>query len=292
MGNGFNVSSTSENSCSGPRTSRVLYVSVPFHFILVRSVNINVQLVLNMTVAIANFQSSGVTCVLVVSNIDLTADVSIMKPSTFLESSTKGFTLNINNDYRYLKAGYYVSLHAEVLGNLVIPSSENIIDAHRTPILLLRASKAGISTLPYVVTGSVKQITSELEFPVVVFPVNPFMHNGFEVAKNRSALYRAMKSLSMNYKFAVCAQPLRGDMISFKSIFGKCELEEDLRTISQKIYDLFKIPICKLHVQRVEGKVYLCGLQPLKKEELLPSDAKLISKEISVISKQGETFIV
>jgi hypothetical protein len=81
-------------------------------------------------------------------------------------------------------------------------------------------------------------------------------------------------------------------MVSFKTIFGKCELDKDLVDISQKVYELFKIPICKLHVQRVEGKVYLCGLQPLKKEELLPSDTKLISKEISVISKQGETFIV
>jgi hypothetical protein len=49
-----------------------------------------------------------------------------MKPSKFLESSIKEPTLNINNDYRYMKTGYYVSLHAEVLGSKVIPTSENI----------------------------------------------------------------------------------------------------------------------------------------------------------------------
>ena len=85
---------------------------------------------------------------LVVSNIDLTTDLPVMKPSTFLESFIKDFTLNLNNDYRYMKTGYYVSLHAEILGNTVIPSSENIIDSSRTPILLLRAARAGIPTLP------------------------------------------------------------------------------------------------------------------------------------------------
>ena len=87
--------------------------------------------------------------VLVVSNIDLKDDLNALNPSQFLESSIKDTTININNDYRYLKTGYYVSLHAEVLGNNVIPSCENIIDSSRTPILLLRAARAKIPTLPF-----------------------------------------------------------------------------------------------------------------------------------------------
>jgi hypothetical protein len=215
-----------------------------------------------------------------------------MKPSTFLESSVKGFTLNINNDYRYLKTGYYVSLHAEILGSMVIPSSENIIDSSRTPILLLRAAKAGLSTLPFLVTDSVKRIISELNFPVVIFAVNPFIYDGFKIANNKSALYRAMKSLGMNYKFTVCAQPLRGEMLSFKSIFGKCEQDAESRKISEKVYELFKIPVCKLHIQKVEKKAYLCGLQPIKKDEFSPCDLKTLSREILLISKQGEPFSV
>jgi hypothetical protein len=244
-----------------------------------------------MTEAIPCIRSSGVACVLVVSNIDLTTDLPTMTTSAFLESSMKDFTLNVNNDYRYLKTGYYVSLHAEILGNQVIPSSENIIDAYRTPILLLRASKAGIPTLPYLVTDSVKLITSEFTFPVVVFAVNPFSYDGFKIAKNRSALYRAVKSLGMNYKFPVCAQPLRGEMISFKSIFGRCELEGDAGAISKRVYEAFKIPICKLHVQHDESKTFLCGLQPLKREEISPQDLKTISEEISQISKNGDHLI-
>jgi hypothetical protein len=235
---------------------------------------------------------SGVAWVLVVSNIDLPISVPKLSPSTFLGLSIKDFVININNDYRYLKMGYYVSLHAEVLGNPVIPSSENIIDAYRTPIFLLRASKAGIPTMPYMVTGSVKQIISEIGFPTAIFAVNPFIYDGYKIAKNRSSLYRAMKSLSMNYKFAVCAIPLKGKIFSFKSIFGKCECKGNLRNISEKVYEVFKIPICKLHVQYFDGKTCLCGLQPVKKEELTPSDLRLISEGILLLSRHGDQIIV
>jgi hypothetical protein len=227
--------------------------------------------------------------VLVVSNFDLTDELKALKPSQFLESSIKDTTININNEYRYLKTGYYVSLHAEVLGNNVIPSCENIIDSSRTPILLLRAKRAKIPTLPFLVTDSVKKIMNELKLPVVVFAVNPFIYEGYQVAKNKSALYRALKSLGMNYKFTVCAQPLTGEMFTVKSFLGKCQIkDEQISAITEKVYELFKIPICKVHVQKTEGKAFLCGLEPMKETELSKNDLELISKEIMLISQQGE----
>jgi len=229
--------------------------------------------------------------VLVVSNIDLTINLPIVAPSKFLESSIKGFTLNINNDYRYLKTGYYVSLHAEVLGNRVIPSSQDAIDAYKTPILLLRAAKAGIPTAPYLVTDSVKHIMLEFGFPVVIFPVNPFSYEGFRIAQNRSALYKAMKSLSMNYKFTVCALPLKGEMLTCKSIFGKTSFGGNVEWLAKKVYDVFKIPICKLHIQRVKSEVYLCGLEPAKKEEIVQEDLKEISRVILQFSGDGENLV-
>jgi hypothetical protein len=229
--------------------------------------------------------------VLVVSNIDLTTDLPKMKPSAFLKSSIKDFTLNLNTDYRYLKTGYYVSMHAEVLGNPVIPSTESIIDASRTPILLLKASKSGISTLPYLMTSSVKQILAQFAFPVVVFAVNPFSYEGYKIAGNRSALYRAVKSLSMNYKFAVCVLPMKGEMLSFKSIFGKCDYTGEIARISERVYETFRIPMCKLHVQIVERRVHLCGLQPLRSEEVFPSDLETVSTEIVLLSNKGEHLV-
>jgi hypothetical protein len=231
--------------------------------------------------------------VLVVSNIDLTDELNALKPSQFLESSIKDTTININNEYRYLKTGYYVSLHAEVLGSNVIPSCENIIDSSRTPLLLLRAARAKIPTLPFLVTDSVKKITEKLQLPVVVFAVNPFIYSGYQVAKNKSALYRALKSLGMIYKFTICAQPLTGEMYTVKSFLGKCQMEdEQISAITEKVYELFRIPVCKLHVQKAEEKAFLCGLEPLKENELSKNDLEIISKEIMLISQQDEHLIV
>ena len=222
---------------------------------------------------------------LVVSNIDLNQNVPTITPSKFLESAFKGFTLNLTNDYRYLKTAYYVSVYAEILGNPVVPSSKDIIDASRTPILLLKAEKAGIPTLPRITTDKIKEITEALQFPLVVFAVNPFSYDGYKIAKNRSALYRAVKSLGINYKFAVCVQPLIGEIISFKSVFGKCRLDQDLQNVARKVYEVFKIPMCRLHVQLKNSTVYLCGLQPLRREDILDEDLETISEEVSALSK-------
>lgn len=231
--------------------------------------------------------------VLVVSSLDLSNDLQTLTPSAFLESSKKELTINLTNDYRYLKTGYYVSLHAEVLGSNVIPSCENIIDSSRTPLLLLRATRAGIPTIPFVVTDNVKKIIEEVGFPTVVFAVNPFIYEGYKVAKNKSALYRAMKSLGMNYKFTVCAQPLKGEIRTVKSVFGKTEgADEQISAITQKVYELFKLPLCKLHVQKAEDKAFLCGLEPLKETELSKADKDVISREILLISQQDEHFSV
>jgi hypothetical protein len=212
-----------------------------------------------------------------------------MKPEEFLKSSIReDFTVNINNDYRYLKTGYYVSVHAETLGSTVSPRSDDIIAAYRTPIMLLKASKVGIPTMPYVVANSVKQTMSEIDFPVVLFAVNPFSYDGYKTAGNRSGLYRAFKSLGMNYRFAVCVQPLRGEMVSANCFFGKCKQNNQIRRISEQIYELFRIPIFKIHVQRVEDANFLCGLQPLKRQELSLLDVESISDEVSRMSSQGE----
>lgn len=228
---------------------------------------------------------------LVVSNIDLTTKLRVMKPSSFLDSKIKEPTLNISNEYRYLKSGYYVSMHAQILGNNVIPTCENIIDSSRIPIFLLRASKAGVPTLPFLVTDSVQKIEGELGYPLLLFAVNPFIYDGYKIAQSKSALYRAMKSLGMNHKFAICAQPLKGEFCTIKSFFGKSTNQDiQIQKIAQKIYEVFQIPVCKLDIQKTVGKAYLSGLQPLNKEELSEQDLKLISKEVSLISEQGEPF--
>ncbi len=64
----------------------------------------------------------------------------------------------------------------------------------------------------------------------------------------------------------------------------------EVQKISQKVYEVFGIPVCKLHVQKADGKAYLSGLQPVSKEELSEQDLQMISREVSLISEQGEPF--
>jgi len=213
-----------------------------------------------------------------------------MKPSTFLNKSIREHVLNINNDYRYMKMGYYVSLHAEVLGNHVIPRSENALDAYRHPILLIKAAKHGIPTLPHIVTDSANQIIAKLGFPLVIFAVNPFSNGGYKTAQNKSALYRALRSFGLNHKFAVCAQPLVSEMVSINTIFGKCAQPRQVQELARRFYEVFKLPICKLNIQQRETNVYLCGVEKLEVEEITPTELKLVSEEISHISKLGEKY--
>ena len=60
MGKAVSSSLTSENSCSGPKTSNALYVAVPLFVQFCLECDYSAQLILNMTVAISTFQLSGV----------------------------------------------------------------------------------------------------------------------------------------------------------------------------------------------------------------------------------------
>jgi hypothetical protein len=100
-----------------------------------------------------------------------------------------------------------------------------------------------------------------------------------------------MKSLGMNYKFAVCAQPIKGELFAVKTFFGKTtNTDLQLQEIAEKVYKTFRIPLCKLHIQKTVDKAYLCGLQPVNRKELSEQDLQIISKEVSLISEQGEPF--
>jgi hypothetical protein len=80
-------------------------------------------------------------------------------------------------------------------------------------------------------------------------------------------------------------------MFTVKSVFGNCE-QQEFETIAEKVYELFRIPLCKLHIQKAEGKAFLCGLEPLNETQLSKSDVDIISREISLISQQEETLSV
>ena len=101
-----------------------------------------------------------------------------------------------------------------------------------------------------------------------------------------------MKSLGMNYKFAVCAQPLKGEIFTVKSFLRQMQQMKihRHRKSRKKFMNSSKFQSANFTFKKHEDKAYLCGLQPVSKEELSEQDLQMISKEVLLISEQGEHF--
>ena len=198
---------------------------------------------------------------IVVSEDDEDADYS---PFAFLERTVKDDVLNVSHDYRYQKMGYYVSMHAELCGCTVTPRCSDILDTHRNPLLMIRALRAGIPCLPYTL---VSKYEHNMEYPALLFAVNPYTCNSVTQVKSESQMYKTIKSLSVNNRFPVSMQPLVGEVKETVQIFGETELPE-AKSIARKFYETFRIPIGKLIIQIVDGEAKLCHFEPAAKKEV------------------------
>jgi len=223
--------------------------------------------------------------VLVVSDLDFTdPESTVIGSNSFFRNPYTDSILNIQTDYRYMKMGYYVSIQAEIMGCPVIPSSQNTLDAYRPPIFLLRASKRGLNTSPCVVSDNVRDIMFEVDFPMLIFPLHPASNGRYRVVKSEGSLYRAVRSLGMNQKYPVCAENLFGDLVTAKSLLGITD-NQVASKIAQAVYDEFKIPICRLVLQVLEGEPFLCSLTSVHSDELTPQDLKILSVRIGAAEK-------
>lgn len=176
--------------------------------------------------------------------------------------------------------GYYVSMHAELCGNKVTPSCADILDAHRNPLLMIRAARAGIPCLPYTL---VSKYEHNIDIPALLFAVNPYTCNSVTQVKSESMMYKTMKSLSMNNRYPVSIQPLLGEVREAVQVFGETDVPE-AAGIARKFYDALHIPIGKLIIQIVDGKARLCHYEPAEKNEV---DWGLVRDKVHAIAKCG-----
>lgn len=225
------------------------------------------------------------TLVLIVSDLDIKGtEYQVIGSHTFLTSSFVNTILNLQPDYRYMRMGYYVSMQAEVMGCPVIPRCQDILDAYRTPILMLRASKAGIATTPCFVSDNVKDVMFEVDFPMILFPLHPAANGGYRIVRSEGSLYRVVRSLGMNQKYAVCAENLFGRLLSVKSLLGAVD-NPIVAEMAARVYDEFRLPIFRLIAQVVGQEPYLCSLGPVHPQELTPEDLRILSERIGAVGK-------
>ncbi len=200
---------------------------------------------------------------LVISSDDDLADHS---PLEFLSMGNidSNSILNLLGDYRYLRLGYYVSLHAELLNLPVMPTIKDILDVYRAPLLSLRAQNVGIPTVPYKL---VTDPPNEAVLPCVLIATNPFTINSLRVAKSRVSLTRAIVELGYDGRYPVCIQPLLGRLQQFEMAFG-CTMRAEYSMIAKQFFEEFKIPLGKLVIQQAEETSYLCQFLPISLDEI------------------------
>lgn len=191
-------------------------------------------------------------------------DDSDSSPLIFLRQPVHESVLNINNDYRYLQMGYYVSAHAETFGVEVAPSCTEIMDAYRNPLLIEKAKRHGLRTNDYRLVISPK---SDLSTPVMLFAVNPFTNNSMKVVKSASRLPGMIRKMSMVARFPVSLHPVTGEILEIIQMFGE-STNDETSEFARKFYEIFNIPICKLVVQIDDGGVVLNHCEPAAKKEV------------------------
>jgi hypothetical protein len=191
-------------------------------------------------------------------------DDSDSSPLFFLREPVHDNVLNINHDYRYLRMGYYVSAHAETFGVEVTPSCTEIMDAYRNPLLIEKARKQGLQTSDYRLITKPKE---DLITPALLFAVNPFTYNSMKVVKSGTKLPGMIKKMSRDARFPVSLHPVTGEIMEIIQVFGESSNEET-SGFTEKFFDVFNIPICKLIVQ-IDGEgIILDHCEPALRKEV------------------------
>ncbi len=179
--------------------------------------------------------------------------------------------VNILGDYRYMSEGHYGSVEAEIAGVKVYPTIKESLDAYVVPLCMERAKAAGIKVPDYYISNGY------FEPPAIVYPINPFM-------KKHSVVYKAghvkriSKSMTRNYKYAICVQKISEDVAvrEYKCVMGNTTCDE-LSTMAAQVWDLFHLPICSLRVIE-NGEIMLSAIEPLPLHELGSKELKLLRK--------------
>lgn len=170
-----------------------------------------------------------------------------------------------------MSEGHYGSVEAEVAGVKVYPTIKESLDAYVVPLLMERASAAGIPVPEYYISNGY------FEPPAIVYPINPFM-------KKHSVVYKAghvkriAKSMTRNHKYAICVQKITDDVAirEYKCIMGTTTCDE-LQAMAAQVWELFHLPICTLRVIE-DGKIMLSAIEPCPLHELGSKELKLLRK--------------
>ncbi len=169
-----------------------------------------------------------------------------------------GCYVNLVGDYDYLTDGYYTSQALEDAGATVYPTCKEAVDSYVVPVFLERAKTANLPVSEFYLTNA------HFEPPVIVDAVNPFMYR-HSVVRRAGHQERVAKSLTRNYKYAICCQELPpGSSVGFfRAVLGWCQPKR-YRPLAVEVLETLHIPLARLRVITLpDGTALLSDLGPL-----------------------------
>ncbi|HJQ92654.1 MAG TPA: hypothetical protein VJ874_00040, partial [Candidatus Thermoplasmatota archaeon] len=147
--------------------------------------------------------------------------------------------INLCGDYRFLRAGYWALVDAELNGIASNPSPMQAVTAQNAAACLLVARHAGIETVEW----KVARTAQDVEPPSLLVPCSGMTDAHYEVksARSRAAQWR---SATQNGTRAALAVKLDGDLRSMRMIVGVTAHEH--YHLAWNVWRTFGVPLATI----------------------------------------------
>ncbi len=196
------------------------------------------------------------------------------RPAASFPSGTRPF-INLCGDYRFLRAGYWALVDAELNGVESSPTPIQAVTAQNAAACLLVAKHNGIETAEWTVARKPEDVA----MPALLIPVAGLTEASYEVksARSRAAQWR---SATQNGTRAAIAVKLVGELRSMKMIVGVTAHEN--YHLAWDVWRTFGVPLATIWYIEAgdpdspEGsKALFVGLDPLPLHELTERELRL-----------------
>ena len=147
--------------------------------------------------------------------------------------------INLGGDYRFLRAGYWALVDAELNGVESSPTPIQAVTAQNAAACLLVARHNGIETVEW----KVARRPEDVDLPSLLVPVAGLTEKSYEVKSARSRTHQ-WRSATQNGTRAALAVKLDGELRSMRMIVG-VTAHEDYH-LAWDVWRTFGIPVCEI----------------------------------------------
>jgi hypothetical protein len=183
--------------------------------------------------------------------------------------------INLCGDYRFLRAGYWALVDAELNGVESSPTPIQAVTAQNAAACLLVAKHSGIETVDW----KVARQPQDVEPPSLLVPVAGLTDTVYEVKSTRSRAAQ-WRSATQNGTRAALAVRLNGDLRSMNMIVGVTT--HDNYHLAWDVWRTFGVPLATIwYIESGDpegepgSKPLFLGLDPLPLHELTERELRL-----------------